>query len=304
MNVTASNISGETYTINSAPFKAILDPKSIYLVYSTLKQTLSSAYANFSNFSTGFRVWSGIANNSTNLPPFLYNNNSYYNYPYDNSWDISNPNNTINASQELQIANGKFITKSSGIGYLNYNNYFYTNISKANSFNKNDYSGIQPTGYRYATFAWKISEPQINFVKGYGRLLIKLNNINNNIFINDSSVLYTNDNNNNSYKILLHYRFEDTTNKNLGIDSLSTTWISSNSSEYPLINTSNYYTTFTPFLCGINRPPIANEDSITFFSIIPNIIDITNYSKYVLYLRIGVPQEADFKFETISIKLE
>ena len=196
MNVKAYNVLGTYTSQDSVPFSIIIDPLSINLISTQLKQSIDLSVADSSNFSSGFRVWCGQTSENNNLPPILFNNKRYVEYPYDNSWDIS-------SLQELQVCNGKFITKQSSIetgnGYKDYRNSYYN----TNSLNNKDYSQIPGVGYRYATFAWNIGNPPNNIV--YTKLMVQL--INTNVIMKkNESMVYID--NNYTYKVLLYYRFE------------------------------------------------------------------------------------------------
>ena len=285
MNVKAYNILGTASSgTNSTPFSIIIDPLSIKLVTQDLKQNIDLSIANNSNFSSGFHVWSGVAE-TNNLPLLLFNNKRYVEYPYDHSWDIS-------SLQELQISNGKFITKSSSFGYKDYRNSYY------NTNNKNDknYSQILETGYRYSTFAWNIGNPPNNLV--YSKLMVQI--INSNVIMTKSSSMVYIDNNYTN-KILLYYRFEKKTDPTVYTNSYSTNWIDGNSTKERQVSKGNYYLDYP--LCGIIEEPYINYYTTTFNLLIPINILASNYMDYNLYVRIGTPQQINFSFENIKVQL-
>jgi hypothetical protein len=287
MNVKAYNILDTASSgTDSAPFPIIIDPRSINLIKTGLKQSINLAYANTTIFNSGFRVWSGVAGNN-NLPssPVLFNDKRYLEYPYDNSWDIS-------SFQELQISNGKFITKSSTFGYKDYRNSYYNTTSK----NDKDYSQISATGYRYATFVWNISNPPNNLV--YGKLMVQITGTNI-VMKKNSSMVYID--NNYTKKILLFYRFEKKTDPNVYVNSYSTNWIDGNSTKERQVSKGNYYLDYP--LCGIIGDPYINSGDTTFNLLIPINIMSSNFQDYNLYVRVGTPQEIDFSFENIKVQL-
>ena len=287
MNVKAYNIV-DTYTSkDSNSFPIIIDPLSINLIKIQLKQNIDLSIADSNNFNSGFRVWSGLAN-SNNLPPLLFDNKRYVEYPYDNSWDIS-------LLEELQICGGKFITKQSSIvtgnGYKDYRNTYYN----TNNLNNKNYSQILGTGYRYATFAWSISNPQNNI---YNKLMVQL--VNTNVIMNKKeSMVYIDSNY--SKKVLLYYRFEKKTDPTVYNNSYSTNWIDGNNTEQRLISKGNYYLDYP--LCGIIEEPYINYYTTTFNLLIPIIITSTNFQDYNLYIRVGTPQETNFSFENIKVQV-
>jgi hypothetical protein len=288
MNVKAYNVLNTYTSQDSVPFPIIIDPLSITLIKTGLKQSVDFAYANTSIFNSGFRIWSGQTTENNNLPasPFLFDNKRYLEYPYDNSWDIS-------SFQELQICNGKFITKSSTFGYKDYTNSYYNTTSK----NDKDYSQILATGYRYATFAWNIGNPPNNLV--YGKLMVQITGTNI-VMKKNSSMVYID--NNYTKKILLFYRFEKKTDPTVYINSYSTNWIDGNSTKERQVSKGNYYLDYP--LCGIIEDPYINYYDTTFNLLIPINIMASNFQDYNLYVRVGTPQEIDFSFENIKVKLE
>jgi hypothetical protein len=267
------------------------------------------AFANFSDFFTGIRVWSGIIDNETNLPPLLHNDNPYISYPYDNAWDITKTdtitnNGVINTSNELQIADGMFITKSANIGYLNYNGYYYKSFINSTQNNK-DYSTISATGYRSATFAWRLlNPPGAPQIKIYSSLLVNIERINSNLLLNENDILFAKDSNNNLHRVLFYYRFEDSLNRQIGDLSSSTNWIDGNNRKNPLVTSSNFNNPdFYPF-CGILYPTVIVGNIVTFNLIIPKPITTLDFSRYILYILFRLPQESDCRFETITVKLQ
>ena len=302
LNVTAYNILGRNVSKDCNEFKAIIDPASINLVNNILLKTIQYAKINANMLTTGVRVWSGIANDQYNLPPLLYNNTTpYATIIYDNTWDISKTdNNGIDATQELQIVNGKFVTKSSNLGYKNYNGYRYTNSNKAN-LQKCDYSGISSQGFRFATFAYSFSQVPDN-QNLFSKIKVLINNINlGGLILKSNKILYTA---NNERRILLYYRLEDNINKQIGINSLTTNWIDGNSYVNPQITSYNYNTPGHYPLCGIAKQTQLIDNLAIFYLQLPIGLTLETYSRYTLYLRIGLPQEENVQFESISVLLE
>ena len=289
MNVKAYNVLGTYTSQDSTPFHIIIDPLSINLINTLLKQTIDLSIADINNFNSGFRVWSGQTSETNNLPPILFNNKRLVEYPYDNSWDIS-------SLQELQICNGKFITKQSSIetgnGYKDYRNCYYNTTLK----NDKDYSQISGVGYRYATFAWNIGNPPNN--KVYSKLMIQI--VNTNIIMKEKeSMVYID--NNYTKRALLYYRFEKKTDPLVYNNSYSTNWIDGNNTEQRRISQGNYYLDYP--LCGTLENPYINYYTTTFNLLIPINIMSSNFQDYNLYVRIGTPQEINFLFENIKVQL-
>ena len=105
-----------------------------------------------------------------------------------------------------------------------------------------------------------------------------------------------------NYKILLHYRFENINSPEVIMGTYSTYWIDGNDKTNNMVNSANYFYTENT-LCGIAENKTNNFNTIFFNLLIPVIISKNNYSNYVVYIRVGLPQETDFSFETITAKI-
>jgi hypothetical protein len=159
----ATNANGRS---TSSPFTlspaVIIDQPSYRLVYTTLSQTLAIMNG---SLSAGYRIITNPLNyltSATNYPlRTIFGYGDYHASGYDNTQDIS----TGTYQTELQVCNGAFQSVG-GNGYRNYIGYYQgTHIQP-------DYSGISATGYRYATFCWRIQ----NGLRYNGKIGVSLKN--------------------------------------------------------------------------------------------------------------------------------
>lgn len=282
LSATANNqyTSSALKAANSIP--AIVDGPSVQLVYSTLAQTIPFL-SNGVTDVIGYHIPSGVAG-PAGVPPFTNGGSPYANTPYDNTLNISN-------TQDLQISNGRFTTPTGeGYSYIDYTGYRYTD-SQLNPVN---YTSIQSTGYRYASFAWAITPSPTSV---YGSLNIKI--------VNSSGLTITNNlayiGSGTSNQIQLFYRVEDTSSPsptNLG--NMSTAWINGNSTSGISSTGGNYYipTDYTlPPYYGLNS--VSGSTTTTFNLKIPALV-IQSGKTVNLYCRIGLPMAANFSFSYIT----
>jgi hypothetical protein len=224
----------------------------------------------------------GIAGPS-GVPPFTNGGYPYANTAYDNTLDISN-------REDLQISNGTFTTPSSQLhSYQNYTTYYYTQTL----LNTANYTSIQQSGYRYATFAWTLT-PQPQSVYGslnFNVVNAPLNIINNLAYLGSGT----------STPLQLFYRIEDAASPsptNLG--NMTTAWINGNSTSGISSTSGNYYipTDYTlPPYYGLN-----SVNGTTFNLKIPPLV-IQNGKTVNLYCRIGLPMSVPCSFSYVTATL-
>jgi hypothetical protein len=286
VRATAYNIQNNTGYRDSTSIAAIVDPASQTLVYSTLQQSIGGS--NLSSATAGYRIYSGVSSGSYEYRPdslYSYNSSTYVNTAYGNSWDITSTNNSgIDATYELQIANGYFQTSiSSTNGYKNYTSYYY-----GTSLNTVNYSSISTSGYRYATFAWRLTS-----VTGTGYNGIRFSFVNNSTTYFDSNSAYANSGN--TKKIQLYYRVEDPTSSIPNLSKLSTAWIDGNYTPNT-VNSSNYN---TEGQSGLNT--FSGSTNTIFNVILPYTINSTTVSvNPIIYCRIGLPMDVAYQFQYIT----
>jgi hypothetical protein len=262
-----------------ASISAIADGPSYTLIYTTLPQTLPSLVAGVAGL--GFHVSSATAG-PTNVPPFNAGA-PYSSTAYDKTADIT-------TLQEVQVVNGSFTTPSAQTGsYLNYTTSYYT----SNTTNTVNYSGISTTGYRFATFAWKLSTSRLYG----GSLTFALNGTSAITLVN--GIAYAG-----ATPILLFYRFEDVASSaptNAG--SISSAWINGNSTSGTQLVSGNYWlpltSTSTPNW-GLNSVMLNGSTATFDVGLYP--INIASQD-IRLYCRIGLPMAEAFKFTSVTARI-
>jgi hypothetical protein len=286
------NISGTgASTTRSSSIAAIVDQPSITLVYSTLPSSINSI--NNATASYGYRIYSGKTSSSTTYIPsspiYYTGSSTYSSLGYNHSWDITSSSNTgsIDATDELQIGNGNFQTYANGYtsAYLDYTSYYF-----GASTNTANYSGVSQTGYRYATFAWKLTGVTGS---GFNRIIFSLAG-NTSSTIGANSVTTSSGN-----KIQLFYRVE---NPNLPTPSdttnLSTYWIDGNYTPSTVVG-ANYFTTSQTGL------DVASGTTNTQFKVLlPYTINTSTVSvQPIIYCRIGLPMQDAYQFQYITAQM-
>jgi len=286
ITVTAYNQIGNTATGSSSAISAILDQPT-YTLYSNLKSSIVDAILTTSA-SYGYRVYSGVAQSGTNVPNYLYNGSTAYSsVPFSNSWDltvssITSGSNTYDGTQEILIANGALRTSDTNYA-KSYTSYYYSN-----GLNTVNYSGISSSGYRYVTFAWKVST---TLSGSNTRINISLGA--NNLFL-VNSLLYADSGGNN--QVLVYYRVEDMgALSTFTSNNASTYWVSVNdnatsSNNNGPVSGSNYYS-----VPGNNKPYYSSPTSTTSLitaglplALSTNTTGLSSGNIYV-YVRIGLP---------------
>ena len=129
ITTTAYNVKDETHNITTS-INAIIDNQSYNLISNISLYPNEVQVVGNNGFIVGCRVWSDTTPSNatprwvTPLPTIK----RYVDIIYDHNWDLSTPNNSYDATQELQIFNGTYGSKggtTNGNGYLDYRNYKY-----------------------------------------------------------------------------------------------------------------------------------------------------------------------------------
>ena len=287
-SATAYNLLENT-TANATAINAIVDYPSISLINSTFATSVPNMIA--TTAIAGYRVYSAPPQTNTNIPTILYNGTTRYStLPYQNSWSLTSTENSggYDGTQELMVANGRI--RSYDTTYLkSYTNSYYGSSSQ----NTADYSTISNTGYRHATFAWKVSAG----LSGTNQKLnIVLNNVSNSA--NNNTLLYAEA----SKKLLVFFRVEDATttstaNLGSGNGTVSTYWISANDNTglAGAASANNYYNTPSDNNPYFISPTITNGSTTTItitvnmpFSLSTNLACVSTGNTYI-YVRLGLP---------------
>jgi hypothetical protein len=300
MGVTAYNpIGSASSTVTSTPVNAIYDQPSYILLNDTNKYPTSiQLVGNGLDNIPGCRIWSGISSgnipvNVSELPPAY----SAKNIIYNNGWNITSNNNgvvsgvTIDAREELQLANGAYISKGTTTnGYLNYSNYLNNTLN---------YSSISNTGYRCATFCWKYNQRNTNYTK----LAFSINGITEVVSTPNTTPSVS------GQPLYFYYRIEDADNySTFQAGNATSLWVDANS----VINTlgsGNYFLLTQPaYVAGT---VLGGKNASIQNTFINNILTINanqpknNFSvapgkNIYLYLRVLLPMSVNIGFSYIT----
>ena len=176
-------------------------------------------------------------------------------------------------SGELLLSNGAFRSATgSSTGYINYGS-LYGNLGI-------DYSSVAKTGYRYATFAWKLTANYVN------TLSITLNGITN--FAKSGSLAIVSDSTN-SANLQLFYRFQDSG------ATYTTPWINGNSLSGTQVGPNTYGSATD--LYGLK--------SVTggVFSLEMPVAMTPAAANVYLYCAVGLPMNVACSFTTVTANL-
>jgi hypothetical protein len=271
----------------------IVDGPSNTLVYTTFPTSIPTAT---SSALAGYRVWSATTV-SNNCPDLSYNGIFYKDISYNNAWDITSTSSTpgnYNVTTELLVSNGLFRSKSSEVGYLDYTSSLYNSTI--------DYSQISASGFRFATFCWKLQPT----VSQYSNLSFTINSISPTPTRNSSGLLLIN-----SRQIQVLYFFQDQNqpstfsnpNANPPISTINSVWIDGNNSNNP-VSTGNYFDTNNLYGSyggidsragkGVSISGINNATINVFIPTIP-----INNATY-LYLRLAIPMDVSISFGNVT----
>jgi hypothetical protein len=246
----------------------------------------------------GYRVWAGVANGS-GLNALPTEGIRYASIPYNHSWNITTTNGGYNATGELQVYNGKYVTKGVAGSYANYSS--YNRPTTGGTYVQPNYSGISSSGYRYANFVW-LCPPlsgQYLFVKfTIVGLTQNIPNIN-----TADSINFTQ--NSTNYNMNVYFRIEDNMTT-YTLEQSNTTWI--NATKTNSLGGSTHLDT-TKVLGGKNASLIntcsgsGNDYTLTIYSQIPAINNSSTTSVY-LYARVELPMAANIGFSYITARLD
>lgn len=283
LKIKARNLVGYSNEYNIQE-KILVDTESVKNIqlYSNNIQTLTITYI------------AGRLNTSDSAGVFDLNSFSNFRNKYDLSQNI-----LLNTT--LQICNGKFSSKS-----LNINNY-YLNYSSVGGlqmkYNENiDYSIIPATGYRYATFVWKVDTTTPNYM---GAILFKINEIIGSVPVINDEGLFVDGN-----PILFYYRIENISDPNTLAQDKTTVWINGNkvnSSVESVTTYRNAQLEFNGTLGGRSSGNVSDSlkltnNNILYTLIFPQLLNLLENNAYV-YVLIGIPMNSSFAFKNIDAGL-
>ena len=286
----------------------------------------------------GFRVWSNVdsqsvvynSSNNINLviPPYYNYTNSYYLFPYNQSWSIINTNTnittptypfngTINTSQEIQIYNGHYGTGSTTDttggtnGYINYNSYYNNSLIYTG-----DPVPRTSTSYRYTTFVWKANlqgnQPNY-FVFTFNN--IKVDNSSANL-IGSSAPYSLSSTQNPNPRFFLFYR-TGSENDDPDANSNNSLWVDGNANGATIYENSDFtYNTALPRLNATNyndpytnntvRAPASILSSISTNNLVVKVSAVPiSYASNQLYIycRFGNSMNNNITYESVTLSL-
>jgi hypothetical protein len=284
LSVIANNVYSASSSVGITQ-SVIVDGPSNTLVYSTFP-TLSIPTATSSALA-GYRVWSATTVNN-NCPDLSYNGTIYNTIQYDNSWNITTINNGYDATTELLVSNGRFRTPGiapDGLNYYrNYNSYLYNSGI--------DYSQISASGFRFATFCWKIVQKSGGGV--YFNLSFTINSISPTPTNPAPGLLLIG-----GRQIQLLYFFQDQSQPSTFSSTVfNSVWIDGNKNTES-VDSSNFFNTNNPYgyYGGFTSSSI-NDNNATINVFIPGINTVSN-STY-LYLRLAIPMDISISFGNVT----
>lgn len=286
---TAYGPTDTTTGTTSNSLSVVLDNPTLTQTYITTVNT-TFAGSGVSN-QYGWRLGSQTATTygSPNSSAYVYTlppGASYGQTIYDNSVLLTATNNG-----DLQRVNGKYLTKgSSSTAYLNYTSYYRTTTL----FNTANYAGITATGYRYATFAWKVTNNTSNYTKVQ-------------FIINGISASISNPNGLptvGSTRLYLYYRVEDVANYGtMTATYRNTTWLDINAVTNPVSGT-NYYTTT---ILDAKDTAVGKDNSFSGGQYVVNGVtpsfNCLSGDNLLVYFRVCAPMNENFDFSSVQCNL-
>ena len=307
---------GPSYSLIAAPSPTI--PTTIPTVGTTGTVVGARCWSGGSALTTVLNTNPNPINAPTYLPGYSFsglttigNTSNFASVLYNQAWyltDTGGNNSGYDATQELQVADGLFITPNSTsnsikIGYKNYNGYYNNSIGSLIN-----YGSISATGYRYATFVWRLQASTtypayLNFT---------FNNVRN-ITSNTGGTAYVQTSSGNPIYVL--FRFEDSAllypsidvgsgNYQFPTNYYTSIWANANGLDiFPLTGT-NYYYVYTnnyptsAYVRGTFNSSLVSGNNVILQANVPTVAPTT--SPFYLYCRVGLPMTDDVYFASIS----
>jgi hypothetical protein len=205
--------------------------------------------------------------------------------------------NDIITNQELQVSNGYFVTPSTTattLAYINYSAFLYDSLN----LQSNDYSGISATGFRYATFVWKITSGV-----SYNNLSFTINGALN--MIRFASLLrYSGDNT----AIQMYYRIVNSTSTTpINGSNQSSSWININATDVTVpisATTGNWQNNTVEGSAADIRGVLSLSSSSPFvLSVFYPLSGILVDSNMYIIFRIGLPMDKNIGFQSVTAVL-
>jgi hypothetical protein len=262
LNMKSFNIAANASA--STSLFAITDGPSNTLVYKTLAQTLPTLVAGTSN--TGYRILSGA---DLTIP------NGYT--AYDNAISLA----AAPYTTELLVSNGKFLTPTGTTAYTSYT------TSLGNELVDYGATPISATGYRYASFCWKLTGSSA----AYKSWSFTINSIN--VASNTGNLLQIN-----GEQLEMWYAIKDPVTTSYSAGNMNAVWINANSNDNPA-GAGNYWDTAKNGLLGGSASPgaVLSGANATVNAFMPLVSPVNDNT--MLYLRIRVPMFKNIQFAEV-----
>ena len=285
LSATANNIYSTSVSVSATPLSYIIDGPSYTLIKNTLAQTQTSNPLTTSTIVYGCRSDSEIIDGvSTFMPTFSLAS------IFDNTVDIT-------TNQELQVSNGYFVTPtttSTTLAYINYDTFLYDSLNLQTI----DYSGISASGFRYATFVWKITSGV-----AYTNLSFTINGTLN--MSKFASLLgYSGDNT----PIQMYYRTVNSTSSTpIDGSNQSSSWINVNATDatVPILATAGNWqnNTVEGSEANIRGASSLSSSDPFILSVFYPLSGVSVDSNMYIIFRIGLPMNKNIGFRSITALL-
>lgn len=303
MSVTAANPSNTSGAFSATALPCIIDGPSVTLINTTLPGSLNTLYSGGAD--VGCRIWSfSNYDGTTFVPPYIFTSNatnySYTGFLYTTTWhqySIVGSGPAYVLSNELQVTNGAHRSKGTRTDcYIDYRTKQYS----ATDLNTVDYSGVLTSGYRFATFAWKVSNQNSNF--SVLRFTITyVPSQTDAISVSNNLLIFTGT----SDTLKVFYKIEDQASI-LPTDGTSptTVWLDANGTIANSASALTYYVdstgTYQQVYGGVTSGASIASPTILFPSLFIPSFATPSSTDVRIICRIGIPMNRNFAFSQVT----
>ena len=316
---------GPSYTLVAAPSQLIpaaipIIAKNQIPIAGARCWSAGSALTNVANVNSGLAKTPAYFPGYSFLNPTTIGNSSNFaSVLYNQAWyltDSGTNNSGYDATTELQVGNGVFITPytttdgTTRIGYKDYHLYYSnTSVSPASLI---DYTTISATGYRFATFVWNLTPDtygaSVSFTLKNVRNIVQQSPTPANAFAVTSV----------GNPVYVFYRFENATNiyptttdnppyYQFDPAKYTTIWFNANANDPDAtVGSGNYYQTLTtdyPASAYVRGGFIGTSVVGPDFTITAATPGIVATGATCMYCRIGLPMSDDVDFSYVTATL-
>jgi hypothetical protein len=303
MTVTAQNPSNTSVVFTATSLPCIIDGPSVTLINTTLPGSLNTLTSGVSEI--GCRIWSfSNYDGTTYVPPYIFASNgtnySYTDFLYTTTWHQYSIVGSVPAyvlSNELQVTNGAHRSKGTRTDcYIDYRTKQYS----ATAFNTVDYSGVLTSGYRFATYAWKVANQNTNF----SQLRFTITYVTadtDSISVSNNLLIFTGT----SDTLKVFYKVEDQASL-LPTDGTSptTVWLDANGTISNSASALTYYVdstgTYQQVYGGVTSGASIASPTILFPSLFIPSFSTPSPKDVRILCRIGIPMNRNFAFSQVT----